>query len=75
MYSYLRGGGGGGGGVISTKWPRYRATDYWASVCVESHSRETAKLKENFANHETDNFKKFSRKHENENFRSHPSCS
>ena len=27
-----------------------------------------AKLKENFAKHETDNFAKFSRKHENENF-------
>ena len=31
-----------------------------------------AKLKENFAKHEIDNFAKFSRKHENENFRSHP---
>ena len=32
-----------------------------------------AKLKENFAKHETDNFAKFSRKHKNEIFCSHPS--
>ena len=32
-----------------------------------------AKLKENFAKREIDNFAKFSRKHENENFRSRPS--
>ena len=31
-----------------------------------------AKLKENFAKHEIDNFAKFSQKHENENFCSHP---
>ena len=31
-----------------------------------------AKLKENYAKHDINNFAKFSRKHENENFRSHP---
>ena len=34
-----------------------------------------AKLKENLAKREIDNFAKFSRKHENEKFRSHPTYS